>query len=446
MARFFAWFATILLVLIIVAGGFIWWLQFENQPPVIKPLHVPNALGIESVIKVEVSDNRSGLRSIRAEVEQDGRVVTLPGKEYKLPPFYERKGVLHDTVTIEIRPVEQGLKDGEAEEKIVAADASWRNGLQGNMSAVEIKIPVDITPPRIAIKSTVHNIRMGGAGLVSFGINEKPSKVGIRLGNVLFPAYAFSKQGSHSYIALVALPHDKKNPGPMLIEVEDLAGNKSKASVAYSVLYRRSKVDRINISDSFLQRKMPDLAIHYPEVKGSLLEQFLIINNKIRKENNQQLLSLCRNGTPEILWHGSFVRMPGSLRARFADFRHYFYKGKEIDQAYHMGVDIADRTHSPVPAGNRGKVVFAGFLGIYGNTVVLDHGIGLFSTYSHLSQINVNRGDMVERGQTIGLTGLTGLAGGDHLHYGMAVNGIFVNPVEWWDMKWIRDHILANLI
>ncbi len=446
MARFFAWFSALLVVLLLAAGGLVWWYQFENQPPQIKPLHIPAALGLDSVIRVDVTDNRCGLKSVTAEIIQGEHTAPLEGKQYPVHPFYERKGVMHDTVLFEIRPAELGIGDGAAVVRITATDNSWRNGFKGNISALEIKIPVDITPPRIAVRSTVHNIRMGGSGLISFDVNEKPAKVGVRLGDILFPAYEFTEKSKNGYVALVALPFDKRNPGPMMIEVEDLAGNKSKASVAYTVLRRRSRVDRINISDSFLQRKMPDLSIHYPEVKGSLLEQFLVINNQIRRENNEQLTSLCRNGEPEMLWHGSFVRMPGSLRARFADFRHYFYKGKEIDQAYHMGVDIADRTHSPVPAGNRGKVVFAGFLGIYGNTVVLDHGIGLFSTYSHLSQINVNRGDMVERGQTIGLTGLTGLAGGDHLHYGMVVSGMFVNPVEWWDMKWIRDHILANLI
>ncbi len=445
MTRFLAWLSILILLVALGAGGFIGWYQFENQPPEIKPVHIPDALGLKSSIAVEVTENRTGLRSVKGEIIQGNRVVPLPPKQYHVYPFYERKGVKRARVSWNIEPSSLGLTDGKAVIRIIASDASWRNGFQGNQAVLEIKLPVDITPPSIAIKSTVHNIRMGGAGLISYALNEKPSRTGVRVGKVLFPAYEFNSRGTSSYISLIALPFDTKDPGGIMIEVEDLAGNLSKASVAYTVLRRRPRVDRINITDSFLRRKMPDLSIHYPEVKGSLIEQFLIINNKIRQENNQQLAALCRNGEPTMLWHGSFVRMPGALRARFADFRHYIYKGKEVDQAYHMGVDIADRAHSPVPAGNRGKVVFTGFLGIYGNTVVIDHGIGLFSTYSHLSQINVKRGDMVERGQTIGLTGFTGLAGGDHLHYGMMVNGVFVNPVEWWDMKWIRDHILANL-
>jgi len=445
MARFFGWFAILVLLAALAVGGFVGWYQFENQPPEIKPVHIPEALGLKSRITVEVTENRTGLRKVTGEIIQGDQVMLLPEKPFPVYPFWKRRGVMHDSVSWDIEPSLLGLRDGEALIRITASDASWRNGFKGNQAMLEVKLPVDITPPRIALKSTVHNIRMGGTGLVSFALNEKPARAYVRVGKVTFPACEFTSKGDVTYISLIALPYDTRDPGGITIEVEDAAGNQAKASVAYTVLRRRSKVDRINITDSFLQRKMPDLAIHYPEVKGSLIEQFLIINNKIRKQNNEQLAALCRNGESTMLWHGSFVRMPGALRARFADFRHYMYKGKEIDQAYHMGVDIADRSHSPVPAGNRGKVVFAGYLGIYGNTIVLDHGIGLFSSYSHLSQINVKRGDMVERGQTIGLTGFTGLAGGDHLHYGMMVNGVFINPVEWWDMKWIRDHILANL-
>ncbi len=444
MARFFAWLTISVLVILVAGGALVGWFQFEGNAPEIKAKDIPDALGRKSHISVSVSEDRTGLRMVRAEIVQNGQVVLLPEHKYESHPFYERKGVFNDTISWDIDAAALGLGEGEAVLRIVASDQSWRNGFKGNQAVLDIKSRVDITPPVIALRSTVHNIRMGGAGLISFALNEEPVRAGVAVGKRFFPAYAIEGK-ENSYITLIAVPYDSRDPGPLMIEVTDLAGNIAKTSVPCKILRRRVKVDRINISDSFLQRKVPDLAMHYPELKGSLLEQFLIINNKIRKMNNEQLASICRNGEPAIMWHGSFVRMSGALRARFADFRHYRYKGKEIDTAYHMGVDIADRTHSPVPAGNSGRVKFADFLGIYGNTVVIDHGAGLFSTYSHLSQMNVSKGDTVERGQVIGLTGMTGLAGGDHLHYGMMINGFFVNPVEWWDMKWIRDHILANI-
>jgi murein DD-endopeptidase MepM/ murein hydrolase activator NlpD len=127
--------------------------------------------------------------------------------------------------------------------------------------------------------------------------------------------------------------------------------------------------------------------------------------------------------------------------ASFAEERTYWNNGKEMDRQVHLGVDLASLAQSPVPAANSGRVVFAGPLGIYGNTVMIDHGCGLFSMYSHLSRIEIEVKKEVKKGETLGRTGFTGLAGGDHLHFSMLVDGVFVNPIEWWDEHWIKDNI-----
>jgi murein DD-endopeptidase MepM/ murein hydrolase activator NlpD len=98
-----------------------------------------------------------------------------------------------------------------------------------------------------------------------------------------------------------------------------------------------------------------------------------------------------------------------------------------------------------VPAANDGRVVWAENLGIYGNCVVVDHGYGLQSIYGHLSEFAVKNGDMVKKGQPLGKSGSTGLAGGDHLHFSMQVDGVQVNPIEWWDEHWIKDRILSKV-
>ena len=99
----------------------------------------------------------------------------------------------------------------------------------------------------------------------------------------------------------------------------------------------------------------------------------------------------------------------------------------------------------PVPAANDGVVVLAKYLGIYGNTVIVDHGYGLMTLYGHLSSIGVKEGDTVARSQPLGKSGATGLAGGDHLHYSVLVDGTFVIPKEWWDAHWIQDRIARKL-
>jgi murein DD-endopeptidase MepM/ murein hydrolase activator NlpD len=90
-------------------------------------------------------------------------------------------------------------------------------------------------------------------------------------------------------------------------------------------------------------------------------------------------------------------------------------------------------------------VIFADYLGIYGNCVILDHGLGVQTLYAHLSAFETAAGQAVEKGQAIGRSGMTGLAGGDHLHFTQLVHGRAVNPVEWWDPHWIEDRVLRKL-
>jgi murein DD-endopeptidase MepM/ murein hydrolase activator NlpD len=179
---------------------------------------------------------------------------------------------------------------------------------------------------------------------------------------------------------------------------------------------------------------------------GSSLDGYLKINRDVRKENDAQLVELCKNSSVDRIWSGPFLQMPNThAGAKFAERRSYVYQGKVVDQQTHMGYDLASTSHADVPAANDGVVVFAGPLGIYGNAVILDHGLGLFSLYGHLSEIDVKNHSPISKGETLGKTGTTGLAGGDHLHFAMLLDGVFVDPLEWFDKKWIDDHIEGKL-
>jgi murein DD-endopeptidase MepM/ murein hydrolase activator NlpD len=133
------------------------------------------------------------------------------------------------------------------------------------------------------------------------------------------------------------------------------------------------------------------------------------------------------------------------VMSSFADQRTYVYEGREVDHQVHLGYDLASVARSPVPAANRGIVRMAGYFGIYGNAVVVDHGHGLMTLYAHLSSLDVSEGAEVQRGQVLGRTGATGLAGGDHLHFTTLVGGLPVDPTEWWDPAWIRDRVARKL-
>ncbi|MGH9632089.1 MAG: M23 family metallopeptidase, partial [Bryobacteraceae bacterium] len=209
----------------------------------------------------------------------------------------------------------------------------------------------------------------------------------------------------------------------------------------FKVFPKNFRSRQLVLDDSFLQKVVNDLN---PGGSGDLLSRFLKINREMRKENNQALSDLRFKTEEKILWKGPFYRL-GKAESFFADRRTYMYKGQKVDEQMHLGFDLSDVQHSPVKAANSGKIIYASPLGIYGNCVVIDHGYALQSIYGHLSEIAVKVGDMVKREQVIGRSGQTGLAGGDHLHFSMQVDGVQVNPLEWWDEHWIQDRILSKL-
>jgi len=174
--------------------------------------------------------------------------------------------------------------------------------------------------------------------------------------------------------------------------------------------------------------------------------RFVKINNEMRRANNQTLADLRFKSEARFLWSQPFLRQPhAQAESGFADLRNYIYQGKKIDQQVHLGYDLAVTQHVGVEASNDGRVVYAAPLGIYGNCIVVDHGYGLQTIYGHLSQIAVQVGDMVKRGQVMGASGQTGMAGGDHIHFSMQLEGVQIDPKEWWDAHWIKDHIAKRV-
>ena len=172
------------------------------------------------------------------------------------------------------------------------------------------------------------------------------------------------------------------------------------------------------------------------------VEAFRLVNEKIRAENEKKIAEIGRESSEERYWSGRFLQLKNSkVISYYGEKRKYYFRGKYISSSRHLGYDLASVRNAPVPASNSGVVVFAGDLGIYGNTVIIDHGYGLMSIYAHLADFRVKAGDRVKKGQIIGITDSTGLAFGDHLHFGVLVGGYEVNPIEWWDRRWIKTRI-----
>ncbi|MBA2848450.1 M23 family metallopeptidase [Thermosulfuriphilus ammonigenes] len=442
MKRIFGFLLIILLLIVIAGTAAIFFFKFESTPPQVSA-KIPQVAGKKFKISFQAGDEQNGLRKIvvlitQGKLKKNVFAETYPVSALKGSPVKER------SYELEILADKLGLREGEAQVSILAWDGSWSGGLKGNLVEKSQKVRIDLTPPRIIPLSFTHNIRQGGANLVVFKLEEPVSRQGVVFGKHFFKGYP---TGDGVYVCYIALPYNLRNPGRLAIQARDLAGNESEIPLNFRARPMRFKKDRINISDRFLTRKMPEFLQRYPQYSSDrLIEVFLKVNRELRAENNRQIREICTQSVAERLWKGAFLRLPRSAtRSTFADHRYYYYRGRKIDEQYHLGIDLASVAHAPVPAANTGKVVFANYLGIYGNTVIIDHGQGLFSMYSHLSSLNVSPGQKVNKGEIIGHTGMTGLAGGDHLHYAMLVQGIFVDPLQWWDSHWIDVHIESKL-
>ncbi|MDH7490545.1 MAG: M23 family metallopeptidase, partial [Anaerolineae bacterium] len=133
--------------------------------------------------------------------------------------------------------------------------------------------------------------------------------------------------------------------------------------------------------------------------------------------------------TVRKLWAGEFVQpIQGTLTTSFGAYREYNDGRRE---SRHGGIDLSAPTGTPVMAANAGRVVFAGPLQVYGNGIVIDHGLGLASAYFHLHTIGVQVGQMVQKGDVIGTVGNTGLSTGAHLHWEMRLGNVPVDPTQW---------------
>jgi murein DD-endopeptidase MepM/ murein hydrolase activator NlpD len=306
------------------------------------------------------------------------------------------------------------------------------------------------------VVSTHHYVNHGGAEMVAYRATPADVQSGVLVGDLEYRGFAQSSSpGSDPTLKLAffALLHDQPLNTPISLFARDEAGNEARAMFVDNVFEKPFKKSRLEIDDRFLNRVVPEILQHAPELKiappaegEQMLSAFLKINGDLRSMNNDTIAAISSKTSPVRLWQGPFLQLGNSqVEASFADHRTYLYKGREVDHQVHLGFDLAVTANVPVVAANDGRVLHASWLGIFGNCVILDHGVGVQSLYGHLSSVDVKVGDAVKKGQTIGRSGMTGMAGGDHLHFTMLVHGRPVNPVEWWDPHWVHDRVDRKL-
>ncbi len=334
---------------------------------------------------------------------------------------------------------------------IVDATRKTFYGLRTVASNSRRDLAVRLDPPRVAVVSIHHFINLGGAEFVVLRATPDDVEAGVQVGDARYRFYPGSAVGISDpavRVGFFALRHDQDINARISAYARDAAGNEATTPVEHQPFIKRFVQSKIPIDQRFLDRVVPAIASNTPDLKvdtsspEGLLKGFLEINGNLRKKNGDYIASLAGKSQPKMLWTEAFAQMGNSqVESRFADRRTYFFDNKEIDKQVHLGFDLATVQQAPVHASNAGVVVHADFLGIYGNCVILDHGLGVQSLYAHLSTIGVKVGDTVTKGQELGRTGTTGLAGGDHLHFTLLVQGVPVNPVEWWDAHWLQDRV-----
>ena len=432
---------VVLLVLIVAgtaAAAFVFRNRLESDPPQITLSSNSDALGL-APLEVTVADAGTGVKSVTATISAGGTEHTLLAEEYPRP-------VPEKKFRIEAAKI-AGIKEGPAVLRITARDNSVRNSFRGSEAIVEKQVAIDVTPPTIELVADDRYIDFGGVGALVYKVSPDTATSGVKIGERFFPGFQGSVKGHPDhYFVLFAHPYDAPADARAALVATDKAGNTREMRIAYELKNVRYRKSTIALSDSFLQNKVAPLLADVAKRQAAPKDMFIAVNKDVRKQNEDKIAQVTSKATPRIQWTGAFRQLTNSkVEANFADARTYTYKGETFDTAYHLGYDLSVTKNYPVEAANSGTVAFTGDLGLYGNTVIIDHGLGLYTLYGHLSAIDVKAGDAIKQGQIIGKTGETGFAGGDHLHYGVYLDGVAVLPVEWWDPKWIRDNIEPKL-
>ncbi len=442
----------ILLAVIVIAvlGALAFFALRTGPEPQIKIEPAAKVIGRKTPITVQVSEPSRGLGTVTVELVQGDAVQKLGESVHALPPGWAfwRKGTPSDQLHVVAgKDTVKDLKPGNA---VIRVTAGRAGGLfrSAAPAVAQLELPVRLTPPTLQVLSTFTYVSQGGAEAVVYRVGEGAARAGVQVGKRFFPGHPLPGGGPLDRFALFSVPYDTDDASGVRVTAEDVAGNVAEVRFIDKFFPKPLRTDTIALNDAYIQKVTSEIMGQTPELadKGNPLENYLQINRDLRKKNQAFLDDLATKSQPAFLWREPFLPMINTaIKANFADRRSYLYNQQTVDQQDHLGLDMASTRGASVPASNDGVVAYAGYLGIYGNCVVIDHGYGLQTLYGHLSAIDVKPGDKVKRGQIIGKSGATGLAGGDHLHFAVLLDGLPVSPIEWFDKKWINDRLKLKL-
>ena len=428
--------------------------------PEIEIIQPSRLVGRSAVFEALVTAPGGNLTSLDAIIEQDGRRLSLYSLDTPLEGEVRQDGPDRMRVTRRFDQTSHPELTGGTAQVVVSAVRPVLFGLREASTTTGLEVEVRVDPPRIQVVSDFHYVNHGGSEMVVYRVTPPDAESGVQVGDRFYRGYPASGAGVDGddtlRVAFFALLHDQDLGTPIELYAADAAGNETSTPFDHRVFPKSFRRSRIPLSDGFLRRVVPPIVERAPELADEevdtstsaeeLADLYLFINRTLRERNRETVAAFAGGTSAHLQWDGPFVQLSNSqVESGFADYRTYVYDGNDIDQQVHLGFDLASTANAPVSAANNGTVIHADYLGIYGNCVILDHGMGLQSLYAHLSAIEVAPGEKVARAQLIGLSGRTGLAGGDHLHFAMLLQGHPVTPVEWWDPYWIEDRVERKL-
>lgn len=432
-------FGLLFVMLLVIGGGlFVYFSSmFERNAPTVS-INLSEYWNLKKPLEIKLED-ASGIKSYK--------VILKSAKEEKTLE-YEQLLTPEKSLTLTVKPPRSAytMKEKKINIIIEAQDTSKWNFLSGNSVKKVYKFKIDKKRPQVNIVSNSYKISRGGSALVIFRINDENLDEFYIEGNnkKRFIPQPFYKDGY--YISLLAWPvKDDSFKGTVI--VKDKAGNISKEHIPLYLKQKNYRVSKIKISDRFLKGKIADLAEEFAETQGVTepLEQFKIINEDVRKKNEDLIHKLTSKVRSDKVNDFKINRMyplkNAKVVAHFGDHRKYYYDGEKVSESYHLGLDLASNSMASIRPQNGGEVMFSDYNGLYGNMPMLYHGLGLYTIYGHCSSIKVNTGDITTKREVIANTGKSGYAMGDHLHFGVLVQGIEVRPQEWMDKQWIKLNI-----
>jgi murein DD-endopeptidase MepM/ murein hydrolase activator NlpD len=447
----------VLLVLLALVAGIVYVAAGRMAGPAITVAAPEKFVGAATPLDVTVESPGGTLSSLRVVFEQAGTSTTLFTLDDPASRAWQTSegGRVRVARTIG-REAIPPLAAGPAR-IVVTAARPVLYGMRDVGTTVARDVQVRLERPQVSPLSTHHYVNQGGTEMIVYRVSPADVVSGVQVGDLEYPGYpatgatvdGVSVSDPAVGVAFFALRYAQPANTPMHLFARDEAGNAARTPFDFRVFPKTFKTSRIPIEDRLLERVVPAILAGTTEIKpeGALIDKFLAINGDLRRRNAAKIASFAGKTSPEMFWRGVVFHpfTNSAVEAAFADFRTYTYQGREVDKQVHLGFDLASYAGTPIVAANRGKVLLAEELGIYGNCVIIDHGMGVQSLYAHLSAMDVKPDTMVQKDQPIGRSGMTGMAAGDHLHFTMLVNGQPVNPIEWWDPHWIEDRILRKL-